>query len=267
MTRITLSLTLSLLTLSACTGEDSEDTADLSGEDTAVAGTTYSFEVGFYNGLTGAGIAGAEVCTLIPEDQSEPCQTTDELGMFSSEWTLDSYTNVLMRLTADEYMTTLYTGRYDAEIEAAWTELMETDGMLYGTYYGYRESDVMTYMSTGNIEPEAGKGHIVYWLLSADESALDGAVITVENEAGESVGEVAYQAAMANMLNEDLTSTSASGIFVVGNLDVGEYSVRVSHETLTCEAGFAYISGVANVVTVPVEADSVTQGTLGCWSD
>jgi hypothetical protein len=268
MTRISLSLALSFIALSACTGGDSEDSGEPDAEDTAIdEASPYSFEIGYYNGLTGVGIAGAEICGVIPEGQEEPCQTTDELGMLWPEWNIDGYTNLLMRLTADEYITTLYTGRYDSEVEAYWTELMETDGTVYGTYYGYRETDVMAYMASGNIEPETGKGHIVYWLVSADESALDGAVITVENDAGESVGEVAYQAAMVATLNEDLTSTTASGIFVIGNLDAGEYSLRVSHETLTCEAGFAYISGVANVVTVPVEADSVTQGTLSCWTD
>ena len=40
----------------------------------------------------------------------------------------------------------------------------------------------------------------------------------------------------------------------------------MAHDTLTCEPGFAYASGVANVTTVPVETDSQTLGTVFCYT-
>jgi hypothetical protein len=122
-------------------------------------------------------------------------------------------------------------------------------------------------MATGDMEVEEGQGLVVYWLVSTDGSSLDGAVITLENDAGESVGQVAYQTALTSALSLDLTATSAAGIVAIGNVEPGEYTLSVSHETLTCEPGYGFSSDVANVTSVPVEADSQTLGNMVCSAE
>ena len=52
----------------------------------------------------------------------------------------------------------------------------------------------------------------------------------------------------------------------IANIPPGEYTFRVTHETLTCEPGFSYSSAILNVTTVPVEADSQTLGNMFCYT-
>jgi len=252
---------LPLLALIACTGTSKEDSSDSADTDVI----SIPFLLGFYDGLTGSAISGAEVCTVFPETDT-PCQTTDVAGLLEWSWETSEFTNILNRLTHDDYMTALYAGRYEQDVHDGWMTTLETQDAVEISFWAFKPSNVDAYLSTGDLVAEDGQGHIVYWLVSSDESPVNGAVITLENSAGESVGQVAYQAALSNTIDTDLTATSAAGIVAIANVPPGEHTLRVSHETLTCEPGFAFSSGAVNVTTVPVEANSQTLGNLFCYT-
>lgn len=257
---------LPIISLIACAGTSSEDTGVGTGDSGDSADTmTFPFTVSFYDGLSGAPISGAEVCTVFPETDT-PCVTTDSMGTTDWSWETSGFTNVLNRMTHANYMTTLYAGRYEQDVHDGWMETLETSDSIALEYWAYQPSNVEAYLATGNVVQEDGKGGILYWLLGADGSSVDGAVITLENDSGESVGEVRYGAGMTNTLNPDLTATSIAGLVVIANVTPGEYTLRVTHNTLTCEPGFAYASGVLNTTTVPAEADSQTLGNFYCYT-
>ena len=104
----------------------------------------------------------------------------------------------------------------------------------------------------------------LYWMVSADESSLEGAVITLEDASGAAVGDVRYQSGSRVTLDPTLTATSTAGVTAIANIPPGEYTLRVTHDSLTCIPGFAFSSDLPNVTTVPVEADSQTIGNLFC---
>ena len=258
---------LPLIVVVACGGASKEDSAATSPSDTA--GTTDSTDPGiplrltYVDGFTGVGISAAEVCTVIPETDT-PCQTTDADGVLETEWQVSEFTNVLNRLTHEDYTTTLYAGRYEQDVQDGWTAALETSDVIELGFIAFTPAVIQTYLSTGSVVAEPGQGLVVYWLFSGDDSSMAGAVITLEDDTGASVGQVLYQTT-SNVLNPMLTATTAAGVVAIANVPPGSHTLRVSHDTLTCVPSFAFASDVPNVTTVPVEADSQTLGNLICF--
>ncbi len=243
---------------------DATDTAD-SGDGDGDSDPGIPLRVTYSDGLTGLGIAGAEVCTVIPESD-DPCQTTDSDGVLESTWEVTEFTNVLNRLTHPNYITTLYTGRYEQDVQDGWTTGLENADAIEIGFVAFSPSTIDVYLSTGGVVAEAGQGLAVYWLVSGDGSALDGAVVSLENDAGEAVGQVVYQSESGTSLDAALTATSTSGVVAIANVPPGTYTFEVTHDTLTCIPGFAFASDVPNVTTVPIEADSQTMGNMFCFA-
>jgi len=238
---------------------DSQDTADDPGDGIPL-------RVTYTDGLTGVGIAGAEICTVIPETDA-PCQTTDANGVVESTWEVSEFTNVLNRLTQENYTTTLYAGRYEQDVLDGWTQAIETADAVEIGFFAFTPAALSGYLASAGLVAEAGTGLVVYWMVSADGSSLDGAVVTLENEEGESVGQVVYKNAAGTALDTELTATSTGGVIAVVNAAPGSHTLRVSHDSLTCLPGFAFMSDVPNATTVPVEADSQTLGNLFCFTE
>lgn len=270
---------LPLCLLLACSGSskddsgpseavDPTDTADTQEtQDTAEeADAEIPLRLTYTDGLTGVGIAGAEICAVIPETDA-PCQTTDANGLVETVWEVSEFTNVLNRLTHENYTTTLFAGRYEQDVLDGWTQALETADAVEIGYFAFTPIALSGFLSTAGLVAEAGSGLALYWMVSADGSSLDGAVVTLENEAGESVGQVVYQNAEGTALDAELTATSASGVIAVVNAAPGSHTLRVSHDSLTCTPGFAFMSDVPNTTTVPVEADSQTLGNLFCFTE
>jgi hypothetical protein len=254
------------LALVACVGQSDEDSGSDSVDTSDTATVSIPFQMGYFDGITTSAIDGAEVCTVYPEVE-EPCLSTDGDGLLEWTWEATEFGNVLHRLTHDDYMTTLYAGRYEQDVHDNWMETLQTSDVVEINYWSFKPANIEAYMATGGMVAEEGQGLVVFWLLSGDGSSMDGAVITLENDAGESVGQVVYQTALTNALSPALTATSASGIVAIGNVEPGDHTLTVSHETLTCQPGYAHSSDVANVTTVPVEADSQTQGNMICSAE
>lgn len=252
--------------------EDTDDSAGTAVDDTA--GNTDSgdsdaalipLRMTFTDGVTGVGIAGAEICTLVPESD-EPCPTTDANGLLETTWEVSEFTNVLNRLAHPDYMTTLYVGRYDQDVHDGWMNTLKTSDAVEIGYWSLTPSIVTVYLATGGLSLDAGQGLAAYWLLSADGSSLDGARVVLENDSGEPVGQAFYHGADSSTIDSDLTATSTAGSVGFVNVPPGEYTLRVFHDTLTCMPFFAFASDIPNVTTVPVEADSYTIGSLFCYA-
>ncbi|MDP6933275.1 MAG: hypothetical protein QGG40_10185 [Myxococcota bacterium] len=254
-------LVLPILALFACSGESTDDTGTTGNEM-----MSFDLSIQFIDGALGSTIQDAEICLLIPEGAEEPCETTNTMGRVNMTFETSGYTDVLSRLTHEDYQTTLYTGRFDEEVHEGWTETLETSDTIEAVYWSFKSATVENYMASGGLVMEDGLGHMFYWV-GLDNSGTEGVVATLENEDGESVGQVAYQAANTAVLDADLTATTTAGWFSIINIEPGEYTLTVSHDEQTCESGFAYISDVPDTVTVPVEADSVTMGTLLCSAE
>ena len=263
---------LPLLVLLACSGSDPEPTDSSDPGDSAAPedsgntdATAIPLRMTFTDGTTGMGIDGAEVCTLLPETDG-PCLTTDADGVIETDWTQSEYTNVLNRLTRDGYMTTLYTGRYDEEVYEGWMTGLETSDAIELGFSAFTNAAVGAYLGTADAAPVAGEGHALIFLLSGDGSSLDGASLVLENDAGEAAGQVLYQAPDSISLDASLTATSTAGVVTIINANPGEYTLRISHDTLSCVPGFAYSSYVPNTTTVPVGEDSLTLSSFFCFA-
>ena len=205
----------------ACSGESDEDTGESPSGDTAgdTAETdTIPITATFTDGVSGSPIVGAEICTVVPEND-DPCETTDGVGAIQWQQVSLAFSNVLNRMTHPDYMTTLYAGRYDQGVHDGWMAALETSDSILIDYWAFQTSSVEAYLSTGDAVNEEGHGIVGYWLLGADGSAVNGAVITVENAAGEAVGDVLYGAGMTNTIDTDLTATS-----IAGNVHHRQYS-------------------------------------------
>ncbi|HCH64208.1 MAG TPA: hypothetical protein DFR83_15500, partial [Deltaproteobacteria bacterium] len=242
------------------TGTTDSAEADDSGE---ADGVSIPLRLTFSDGVTGVPIADAEFCAVLPAIEPA-CQTSDAAGMIETTWETAEYTDVLSRLTHPDYLTMLYTGRYEQDVHDGWTTALESNDAVSIGYIAFTPAMAAGYISTGDVTIEAGTGMALYWMVSADESSLEGAVITLEDASGAAVGDVRYQSGAGVTLDPTLTATSTAGVTAIANIPPGEYTLRVTHDSLTCLPGFAFSSEIPNVTTVPVEADSQTIGNLFC---
>ena len=111
------------------------------------------------------------------------------------------------------------------------TALETSDAISLG-YIAFTPEMVAAYLDTGSLVAE-GMGLALYRMFSADGSPLDGAVFTLEDDAGAPVGQVRYQSATTTVLDSTLTATSTAGVTGIANVPPGEYTLRVAHDTLT----------------------------------
>jgi hypothetical protein len=175
--------------LLACVGQ-----ADDSGSsnDTQVEDDGVHFQMNFVDGFTQENLVGAEVCVIEPEDVDDICMTTDENGSFEWTWTEPKVTNFLNRLTLESYVDTLHLGHYNDELGVAWETLYEETGVVALTYFAYSETVSNIMLDGGGAPHEDGMGHVLFALVSQDGSSMEGAVASLIDDTGESVGTVLY---------------------------------------------------------------------------
>ncbi|MEC7946216.1 MAG: hypothetical protein VX265_01535 [Myxococcota bacterium] len=239
------------------------DTADTGDSSDGSDGTGIPLRMTIVDGVTGAGVADGELCTVIPESDP-PCLTTDADGIIETTWAVSEYSNVLTRFSQADYTTTLFVGRYDEGVRDGWTTALETTDAIELGYAVFSPATVAAYLATGGITAEPGMGLTVFQLISGDGSSMEGISVVLEDDAGEAVGVVGYQAADSVSIDRELSATSTSGVVGIANVPPGEYTLRTSHESLTCLPGFAFSSDIPDATTVPVEADSQTVGSMVC---
>jgi hypothetical protein len=233
-------------------------------QDASTETGTFPFRINFNNGLTGEGIEGAEVCIVEPEMIEDPCSTTDSGGLITRTWENPQFGNLLSRFTLDGYVTTIYPGHFNEDVRDVWDALVTLNGSVEGQYFAFTEGQADAYSSTGGVTRTAGKGVVIYRVVDSDGNGVAGASVTLENAAGDSVGTVVYQSGTSIILDSSLTSTSGSGFVMIANVDPGDYTMRITHERAQCTALNSYFIDTANVVPVPVQADTLTSGLLLC---
>jgi hypothetical protein len=252
----------SLTALIACTGEKEKDAGTL--DDTQAEDVSIDFSLNFYDAFTDAALVGAEHCVLEPELGENSCHTTDENGVIEWTWEAPVETNFLSRLTLENYFTTLYLGRYDEEVGASWEALFVDTGVVQMDNYALSDTIINMSLQSAGTAHQDGMGHTLYGLASMDESSMAEAAIELTNEAGEPVGEVLYANEGGTGFDATLETTSSRGVVTIANVPPGTYTLTLVSSDFGCVAGRSWASDVANTVTVVIEADTMTMGSLAC---
>jgi len=257
--------------LAACSGGKSDDSGTSDDTDTDDTSTTdvapIDFTLTFVDGLDGSVLAGAETCVDEPVIEGENCFTTDEDGVVQWTWEDPHETNFVARLTLDTYITTIYSGRYADDVAANWETEIDDTGMVSLLYSAFTTASVGIFLGTGDITQEEGNGIFLFNLLDANGAGVEGAVVTLTDDAGAESGTVHYANTGLSGLDTSLESTSASGTVVVANLAPGIHTATVSALGYACQPWFSWDSDEENVVQLPVEADSMTRAGLFCATD
>jgi len=241
-------------------GTDSGETEDTSDVDVEPV----NFVASFVDGLSGAVLVGAEACIEEPVIDGENCFTTDSDGVVAWVWEDPHETNFVARLTLDDYITTIYTGRYADDVAANWEIEIADTGMVSLLYSAFTAASVDVFLATGDVTQEDGNGVFLFNLVDANGTGFEGAVITLTDDTGAESGTVYYANAALSGLDTALEATSASGAVVVANLAPGIHTATVSGPGVACQPWFSWNSNEENVVQLPVEADAMTRAGLFC---
>jgi hypothetical protein len=257
---------LLLSMLSACGGDKNGDT----GEELVVTIDPVHFLFSTSDSVTQAPVVGSEVCIIEPTELSE-CLTTNDDGEIEYSWeSPSSEGDILNRITHPDYITTLNTGFFDARVHDTWASSMEEDGEIPINYAMHTMIALDAILGLSDLSREEGKGHLAYILFGEGGVSVEGAVISLKNNAGESVGTVVYgdTDGVSVSLDTSLTATSSGGGFSIINVERyfspqphGEYTLEIAHDSLSCKGS---VTDQPNSFRLPLEADSLTRGFLYC---
>jgi hypothetical protein len=260
------------LVLVACGGSgdaDPGDTTDTAlsadtGTDPGPAAGSVLFRGWVTDGATDEVVEGGELCVLEPEQDAEPCATSDADGMVEWTWLSPTESNFTAQFTLEGYTTLLYLGHYDDEVATVYSRAMETEGAVSITYRVFTTSVISWWLGKGEITMDDGAGHIFVMVTGATEdTALDGMTASLSDGSGT----VVYWGADALTLNPALVASSVAGSVVIGNVAPGNHTVNVAHESLGCDNVRAWLVDAPNAYTVPVQADTVTVIHISCASE
>ncbi len=257
---------LSLLSLSlivGCGGDKTDDTG-VDVQDTAPPVDPIDMKATFYDGMTYGFLVGADVCVEEPVFEDGGCQTTDATGSTTLTWENPEPTDFTVTLSLEDYMDTIFCGRYDDDVAASWAPEIDMTGSVAFDYMAFKKSDVTMFLASGGVTLESGNGTMLINLLDVSGFGIENAVVTVMDDAGAAVGTVHYANPMANAIDTAATASSASGVAVVANAPEGTYTVNVDVPGKVCVPWFSWRSDVVDSVPAPVRADTMTRLAIGC---
>jgi len=238
----------------------STDTTDDASDDTSTATPPVGsvlFQGWVTNGVTQEPVEGAELCVLEPEQEGEPCGTTDADGLVEWTWLAPVESNFTARFEGEGYMPLLFLGHYDDEVAASW----EQDGVISVIYRVYLTTVMEWWLGEGAITMDSDAGHIFVVVVGATEgTALDGMTASLSDGSGA----VVYWGADGTTLNSELSASSTAGSIVIGNVAPGTHTVNIAHGSLVCDNARAWLSDASNTYTVPVEAGTITVIYVRC---
>ena len=116
---------LSLSLLFACSSDSTDSSADTGSADTAPAADPLTMKAFFEDGLTGNALKKASICVEEPEIEGDTCFETNFNGVLNWTWEEPRTSNFLLRFTLEDYMPTVFTGRYTEDLAAASTESLK----------------------------------------------------------------------------------------------------------------------------------------------
>ena len=260
------SLPLLVVALS-CDGESSEDSAIPSQDEVSNPEGTIVFDYTVWNCMTGDTVADVELCDVLPVTDDDTCGVTDAQGGVRITWTNPPVSgDWATSLEHPDYSGSLRVGHYDESEYDVWRAETDAYGAKDGGFCLMTKEADQSWLETGDVTLEAAKGHVWLILYSDDGDSLYGATVTLEDESGQSVGQVVYGHGMKNSLNPDLTTTSVAGKALIANVEPGDYTLKIEHDSLTCESdGWIFASDVANEFPMPVMADMYTEADAHCY--
>ena len=251
---------ISLFLLAACSSDKTEESGDFeSNNDVA----QLTLAITLLDGWSNASLEGAELCIEEPVVEDN-CYVTDANGVVEWVWSDPKESNFLGRFTMDQYLTTLYTGRYNDDVAELWQDDIDENGEVALSYFAFTETSVNLFLNTGGVAQQEGLGQILFFLGKIDGTGLEDAVITVTSDSGTEIGTVRYINSLLSALDTTLDSTSSSGGVSISNVEPGVHTITVTSSSYTCQAGFSWNSEIDNVVEIPVEADTLTNVQMLC---
>ena len=258
----------SLVVLTACSGTKPDDTApaDDTAADTGDTGTEVepiNFEFTFRDGITGGALVGAEICVEEPI-VDDNCYTSDADGLAAWTWEQPEPTNFAARLTLEQYVTTVYAGRYAEDVAEAWEDQIEETGVVALNYGAFKTASVGAFLATGGVTQNDGKGLVLFSVWDGAGSGIDGVVISLSDDSGNDVGTVHYANPFSSAVDTTLEATSSSGTVAIANVEPGTHTLTAASPDHTCQAGFSWASDEDNTIPVPVEADVMTMSNMVC---
>lgn len=264
--KFSLSL-LFALPLLACSGSDTDDAVDSGTDtDTAPEDVLVTFDFNISNCNTGVAVEGLELCDLMPEFEEDTCATSDSNGLAQITWTNPPVSSNYLTLGSHpNYADALIVGHYTEANYEFWLDAMAAGDSLDVNFCFFLDQDTDAFFSGGGLVREEGMGHVWYGLYSNEGYDVSGAVVELHNAEGELAATSYYQGGVTGEINVDLTETSGRGAVLFPNVAPGEYTVKVTHETLNCVSeGWSFLETDTNAFPVPVQAGAVTNGFVGC---
>ena len=257
-----------LLLAFACNGDTSEDTGSAvveDGEENPDASIVFDYSV--WNCMTGDNLADVDLCDIEPLTDGDTCGTTDANGGVQITWenppVSGDWSTSLMH---PDYSGSLRIGSYDEAQYNVWLAENEAYGAVFGGFCLMTKSADESWLSTGNVTLEEGKGHVWLSLYNDNGDSMMGAVVTLVDASGQSLGQTVYQHGMKSALNPELTATSVAGKVLIANVEPGDYTLKIEHDSLTCESdGWIFQSDVPNEFPMPIMAEHYTEADAHCF--
>ncbi|MEC7241007.1 MAG: hypothetical protein VXW32_07180 [Myxococcota bacterium] len=254
--------------LFACSADDGTDSTADSGEtgvvDTAPPADPVTMKAFFEDGLTGAALKKADVCIEQPVVEGDNCFQTTNRGILNWTWEEPKKSNFIITFALENYMDTVFSGRYAEDIAAMWDEEIAQLGYVELVYSTFKRSDVQGVLDTDGITMDSSKGHILLNLVTPNGFPVSNVKVSLSDTDGNSVGKVNYFNSTMSGLDSSLKATSSTGATVITNIDPGEHVLTLDGGSRTCTPWFAWNSDEPNTTQVPVRADALTRTGLVC---
>ena len=260
---------LSLSLLFACSSEDKDASTDTGAnetglEDTAPPADPVTMKAFFEDGLTGAALKKADVCIEQPVVEGDTCFQTNNKGILNWTWEEPKKSNFVLTFELEDYMNTVFSGRYAEDIAAMWAEEIAQLGYVELVYSTFKRSDVQGVLSSGGITMDTSAGHVFLNLVTPNGFPVSNVAVSLSDTEGNPVGQVNYFNSTMSGLDSSLNATSSTGATVITNIEPGDHVLTLDAGTRTCTPWFAWNSDVPNEAQVPVRADAMTRTGLVC---
>jgi len=222
------------------------------------------FQNTIYDGYNNQAIEGANLCMLEPNQDLEPCRTSDGNGIVEWTWLSPSETDFALRFDLEGHTSMLYLGHYDDDVAALRADELESTGMISSNLIAFTTFTMNWWLGTGEITMDEGAGHIFIIVSgNSDDDFLSGITASLADESGT----VVYWGSDGSTLDSGLTESSVTGSIVIANIAPGTYDLSLKHLDLVCDDTSTWRSDSPNEYTVPVQPDTVTQIQISCTGD
>ena len=164
-----------------------------------------------------------------------------------------------------DYSGSLRLGSYTEAQYSVWLAETEAYGSTASGFCLMTKSADQSWLDSGDVVLTEGKGHVWLSLYNDNGDSMMGAVVTLVDASGQSLGQTMYQHGMENALNPELTATSVAGKVLIANVEPGDYTLKIEHDSLTCESDGWIQSDVPNEFPMPIMADHYTEADAHCF--